>query len=45
MLLWMQKRFFKYPKARDFLPPANKTYHQPPEWLKTEDWFKVNKNW
>jgi len=45
MLLWMQKRFFKYPEARDFLPPANKTYHQPPEWLKTEDWFKVNKNW
>jgi epoxyqueuosine reductase len=44
-LLWMQKSFFKYPKAKDFLPPANKTYHEPPDWLKTEDWFKINKDW
>jgi reductive dehalogenase len=45
MLLLMQKSFFTYPKAREFLPPNNKTYHQPPDWLKTEEWFKVKKRW
>jgi hypothetical protein len=45
MLHRMQKGFFKYPKARDFLPPANIPYHQPPDWLRTEDWFNVNKTW
>lgn len=45
ILLWMQKNFFTYPKAKEFLPPYNKTYHQPPDWLKTEDWFKVDKTW
>ena len=44
-LLWMQKTFFRYPKARDFLPPPkgrNATYHAPPDWLITENWFDVD---
>ena len=48
VLLWMQKSFFKYPEARDFLPPPegnNATYHEPPDWLLTEKWFDVNKTW
>jgi epoxyqueuosine reductase len=47
-LLWMQKAFFKYPAARDFMPPPegkNATYHTPPDWLVTEKWFDVNKTW
>lgn len=47
-MLWMQKAFFTYPKARDFLPPpkgCNATYHSPPDWLKTEEWFDVDKTW
>jgi reductive dehalogenase len=43
-LLWMQKAFFQYPKARDFLPPPegrNATYHAPPDWLQSEKWFDV----
>jgi len=47
-LLWMQKAFFKYPEARDFLPPPegkNATYHEPPDWLITEEWFDVDKTW
>ena len=48
MLLWMQKSFFKYPDARDFLPPPegkNATYHEPPDWLQTDKWFDVHKTW
>lgn len=48
MLLWMQKKFFKYPVAKDFMPPPegkNATYHEPPDWLKTEEWFDVKKDW
>lgn len=48
MLLWMQKSFFKYPDARDFLPPPegkNATYHEPPDWLQTDKWFDVRKDW
>jgi epoxyqueuosine reductase len=48
MLLWMQKKFFKYPEARDFMPPpegSNATYHKPPDWLVTEEWFDVDKTW
>ena len=48
MLLWMQKTFFKYPEAKDFLPPPegkNATYHEPPDWLLTEKWFDVDKTW
>jgi epoxyqueuosine reductase len=47
-LLWMQKTFFDYPSARDFLPPPegkNATYHAPPDWLLTEKWFDVDKTW
>ena len=47
-LLWMQKSFFNYPKARDFMPPPqgkNATYHRPPDWLVTEEWFDVEKTW
>jgi len=45
-LLWMQKIFFHYPEARDFLPPPdgkNATYHEPPDWLQIDKWFNVNK--
>ena len=48
LLLWTQKKFFKYPKAKDFLPPPqgrNATYHEPPDWLLTEKWFDVPKTW
>ena len=48
MLLWMQKAFFKYPEAKDFMPPPegkNATYHKPPDWLLTEKWFDVEKKW
>ncbi len=48
LLLRMQKAFFQYPKAKDFLPPPqgkNATYHAPPDWLQTEKWFDVEKNW
>ena len=48
-LLAMQKGLFKYPeKAENYLPPpdgTNETYHDAPDWLKTENWCKVNKNW
>jgi epoxyqueuosine reductase len=47
-LLWMQNNFFKYPKAKDFMPPPlgnNETYHQPPDWLLSEKWFDVDKTW
>jgi epoxyqueuosine reductase len=48
MLLKMQKSFFRYPNAQDFMPPPagkNATYHNPPDWLLTEKWFNVRKNW
>jgi epoxyqueuosine reductase len=47
-LLWVQKAFFKYPQAKEFMPPPegkNATYHQPPDWLQTDKWFDVDKNW
>ncbi len=47
-LIWMQNSFFKYPAARDFLPPPmgkNATYGRPPDWLQTEKWFDVEKTW
>jgi len=46
--LWMQKKLFTFPNARDYLPPPdgkNATYGEPPDWLQTEKWFKVNKTW
>jgi hypothetical protein len=48
VLLWMQKTFFVYPGARDFMPPpagTNATYHEPPDWLQTDLWFDVEKTW
>ncbi|MFC1825410.1 4Fe-4S double cluster binding domain-containing protein [Thermodesulfobacteriota bacterium] len=48
MLLWTQKKFFRYPKAKDFMPPPtgiNATYHRAPDWLLTEKWFDVPKTW
>ncbi len=48
LLLRMQKAFFHYPKARAYLPPPrgeNATYHAPPDWLRTEEWFEVEKTW
>jgi epoxyqueuosine reductase len=47
-LLRMQKSFFKYPKAKDYLPPPtgkNATFHEPPDWLLSEKWFDIKKNW
>lgn len=47
-LLWMQNNFFRYPKAKDFMPPPlgnNATYHKPPKWLVSEEWFNVDKTW
>lgn len=40
-LLAMQKGMFEYPGANEYLPPPdgdNKTYHEPPDWLITENW-------
>lgn len=48
VLLWMQKTVFKYPEARDFMPPpdgSNATYHEPPDWLQTDKWFDVTRTW
>lgn len=48
-LLAMQKGLFKYPdRAEDYLPPPdgnNETYHDAPDWLKTEEWCDVDKDW
>jgi epoxyqueuosine reductase len=48
VLLWMQKKFFDYPKAHDFMPPPsgkNASYHEPPDWLQTDKWFDIPKTW
>jgi epoxyqueuosine reductase len=48
MLLWLQRGLFKYPKAAEFMPPPkgkNATYHEPPDWLQTDKWFDVKKDW
>jgi hypothetical protein len=48
VLLWTQKALFKYPEAKEFMPPPtgrNATYHEPPDWLQTEKWFDVEKDW
>lgn len=45
LLLAMQKGFFEYPEANDYLPPPdgkNATYHDPPDWLQTEKWCDEN---
>jgi reductive dehalogenase len=48
LLLWAQKSFFKYPDAKDFMPPPsgkNATYHEPPDWLQTDKWFDIPRTW
>lgn len=43
-MLAMQKGFFEYPDAHEFLPPpdgTNKTYHEGPDWLRSEEWFDI----
>lgn len=49
-LLAMQHNFFYYPDAEAYAAPHNggrlANYHQPPEWLRSEEFFKdINKNW
>ena len=41
-MLAMQKNFFDYPGGNEYLPPPegnNETFGEPPDWLKTEEWF------
>ena len=43
-MLAMQKKFFEYPGAQEYLPPpdgSNKTYQDPPKWLRTGEWFDI----
>lgn len=47
-MLAMQKNFFDYPDAEKYLPHPdgeNETYQEGPEWLLTENWCDVDKNW
>lgn len=49
-LLAMQTGFFKYPEAEDFKSEwdggKEATYHNPPKWLRSEEWFSnVEKTW
>jgi reductive dehalogenase len=49
-LLAMQHNFFYYPDAEAYAAPHNggrlASYHQPPEWLRSEEFFKgINKDW
>lgn len=47
-MLAMQKSFFEYPEANEFLPEpdgSNATYHNGPEWLRSEEWCDFNNNW
>ncbi len=48
-LLAMQKNFFHYPSAEEFRTDLDggveATYHNPPKWLRTEEYFKVNQTW
>jgi len=47
-LLAMQKNFFEYPEVEDYLPPPdgkNASYHDGPEWLRTEEWFDIEADW
>lgn len=39
-LHWMAKDWYDYPEPSDYLPPTNKPYREPPDWLKSEEWFK-----
>ncbi|MFW2366319.1 MAG: 4Fe-4S dicluster domain-containing protein [Desulforhopalus sp.] len=48
-LLAMQKNFFKYPEAEDFKAKwdggKETNYHNPPWWMRSEDFFKIEKTW
>lgn len=48
-LLAMQKGFFYIPDAEDFKSDwdggKEATYHNPPKWMRTEEYFKINKDW
>ncbi|GLO63518.1 hypothetical protein MACH09_40260 [Vibrio sp. MACH09] len=48
-LLAMQHNFFYYPEAQAYHGDWNggrfASYHQPPEWLRSENYLKVNKTW
>ncbi|WP_245673327.1 4Fe-4S dicluster domain-containing protein [Endozoicomonas ascidiicola] len=48
-LLAMQHNFFYYPTAEAFHPEwtggNNAGYHEPPEWMRPENYLKVNKTW
>lgn len=48
-LLAMQKGFFHYPDAQDFRSTwdggKEATYHNPPKWLRSEEYFKIDKDW
>jgi reductive dehalogenase len=44
-MLAMQKGFFDYPGAEEYLPPpdgSNATYGEAPDWLRTEEWFDID---
>lgn len=44
-MLAMQKNFFDYPDAQEYLPPpdgTNRTYQEGPDWLRTEEWCNFN---
>jgi len=48
-LLAMQHNFFYYPDAESFHPEWSggnfASYHQPPEWMRSEEYLKVDKTW
>ena len=48
-LLAMQKNFFSYPRAQDFKADwdggREATYHNPPKWLRAEEYFRMEKTW
>jgi hypothetical protein len=44
-LIWMQKTFWKAPKADEYLPPPDgnwASYRPAPEWLDSEKYFDIN---
>jgi hypothetical protein len=43
-LTWMQKTFFKYPDAQEYLPPPDgrfATYREPAEWLQVKKYLDI----
>ena len=48
-LVAMQKGFFHYPQAEDFRSTwtggKEYTYHNPPKWLRAEEYFNIDKTW